>query len=112
MESLLKELIEVIEKNNSFSLMDAINILSVVAAWITIWFLLRERSEQNRPYLQVSFELIRSNLTCVVLRNTGNVPLSVKELQFDREFIEQLPERDRKGLEHNKIDNLIRSYSS
>ena len=107
MESLLKELIEVIEKNNSFSLMDAINILSVVAAWITIWFLLRERSKQNRPYLQVSFELIRSNLTCVVLRNTGNVPLSVKELQFDREFIEQLPERDRKGLEHNKIDNLI-----
>ena len=102
MESLLKELIEVIEKNNSFSLMDAINILSVVAAWITIWFLLRERSEQNRPYLQVSFELIRSNLTCVVLRNTGNVPLSVKELQFDREFIEQLPERDRKGLEEKK----------
>ncbi len=87
--------------------MDAINILSVVAAWITIWFLLRERSEQNRPYLQISFELIRSNLACVVLRNTGNVPLSVKELQFDRGFIEQLPERDKKGLEHNKIDNLI-----
>ena len=107
MESLIKELIEVVEKSNYFSVMDAINILSVVAAWITIWFLLRERSEQNRPYLQVTFELIRSNLTCVVLRNTGNVPLSIKELQFDQEFIEQLPERDRKGLQYNKIDNLI-----
>lgn len=107
MESLIKELIEAVEKSNSFSVMDAINILSVVAAWITIWFLLRERSEQNRPYLQVTFELIRSNLTCVVLRNTGNVPLSIKELQFDQEFIEQLPERDRKGLQYNKIDNLI-----
>ena len=107
MESLIKELIEAVEKSNSFSVMDAINILSVVAAWITIWFLLRERSEQNRPYLQVTFELIRSNLTCVVLRNTGNVPLSIKELQFDQEFIEQLPERDRTGLQYNKIDNLI-----
>ena len=68
--------------------------------------MLKERAESNRPYLQITFELIRSNLTCVVLRNTGTVPLTVNKLHFEEEFINQLPERERKGLNKNNVSNM------
>lgn len=106
MEEILRELIVVIQESNAFSWKDVISMMSVVASWITIWFLLKERAESNRPYLQITFELIRSNLTCVVLRNTGNVPLTINKLHFDEKFINQLPEREREGLKNNKISNM------
>ncbi len=107
MEELLKELVVAIQESNAFSWIDAISIMSVVASWITIWFLLKERAEMNRPYLQITFELIRSNLACVVLRNTGTVPLAVNKLHFEEEFINQLPERECEGLKKNKVNNMI-----
>ena len=61
-EELARELIEAVKSNNSFSWEIMINILALVASWITIVFLLKERSENNRPYVQISFELIRSCL--------------------------------------------------
>lgn len=94
-EELARELINVIKNNNSFSWETALNILALVASWITIAFLLKERSENNRPYAQISFELVRSSLACIVIRNVGTVPLTIKSLSFNDEFIKQINERDR-----------------
>lgn len=59
------------------------------------------------PYLQISFELIKSNLTCLVIRNFGKTPLKLTNiLLYDEEFIKQLPESEQKYL-NNKIDDLI-----
>ena len=62
--------------------------------------------ESKRPYLQITFELVRDNLTCVVLRNVGNIPLEIKKLNLDRDFVNQLPERERFGLVDNKMNNI------
>lgn len=105
MEELLKELISSVNNLNKFSIGDIINIMALVGSWITILFLLLERYEKNRPYLQITFELVRSSLACVVLRNTGNVPLTVKNLHFDDDFVKQLPEHEQKRLLKNK-DNI------
>ena len=72
-EELLQRLVEAVEKLNSAPSEDTIiAFFALVAAWITIAFLLVERHEKNRPYLQISFELVRSTLACIVLRNTGS----------------------------------------
>mgnify|MGYP006990125446 CR=1 FL=1 len=44
-EELAIELIEAVKSSNSFSWEIMINILALVASWITIVFLLKERSE-------------------------------------------------------------------
>lgn len=94
-EELTRELISAVKSSNSFSWEMTINILALMASWITIAFLLKERSENNRPYAQISFELIRSSLACIVIRNVGNVPLSIKSLAFSTDFINQIREGDR-----------------
>lgn len=106
MEELLRELIIAIREMNSFSWKDVVSVMSVFASWITIWFLLKERADNNRPYLQITFELVRSNLTCVVLRNTGTVPLTISKLHFEEDFIKQLPVKEREGLEKNKVNSM------
>lgn len=98
MEELMKELINSIDKLGKFSWNDLISILSLVAAWITIIVLLIDKYNSKRPYLQISFELIRDNLACLAIRNVGNVPLAIRKLKLDPEFIRQLPEEEQKGL--------------
>lgn len=107
MEDLLKELINSVNNLNSFSWNDFINILALIGSWITIVFLLIERREHNRPYLQITFELVRSSLACIVLTNIGNVPLTIRNLKFDEEFIKQLPEAEQKLLKKQKNDIRI-----
>ena len=34
-------------------------------------------------------------MSCIVIRNVGNVPLSIKSLIFSKDFINQISERDR-----------------
>lgn len=81
MEELLERLVIAVEQQNSaFPWDSVISILALIASWVTIFFLLKERSEKNRPYMQISFELVRSTLACIVLRNVGTVPLEVKSL--------------------------------
>ena len=106
MEQLIRELIESVDNLNKFSWSDLISLVSLLGAWITIFFLIKDKIENKRPYLQITFELIRDNLTCVVLRNVGNVPLELKKIEFDEEFVNQLPERERTGLIDNKINNM------
>lgn len=106
MEEILRDLIVVIQKSNALSWKDIINIVAVIIPLITIFFLIRDRIESNRPYLQITFELVRSNLACVVLRNTGAVPLTINKLCFEEEFINQLPKIEREGLNKNKVRNM------
>lgn len=98
-EEMMRELIDVLKQNNNISWETIINIFALVASWITIAFLLLERKEAARPYLQISFELIRGSLACLVFRNVGTTPLTIKMLDFEKEFIQQLPQSDRKHFE-------------
>lgn len=67
------------------------------------FLLLKERSEKNRPYMQISFELVRSTLACIVLRNVGTVPLEVKSLTFNETFTKQLQTKTQERLKE-RID--------
>ena len=71
-EELFERLVVAIEKQSTAFPWDSlISALALIASWITIFLLLKERAEKNRPYMQVSFELIRGSLACIVIRNTG-----------------------------------------
>lgn len=102
-----KEIVDAINKTNNFSIGDFINSLLLVCSIITIIFLLIDKYSKGRPYLQVSIELIRSSLACVVIRNVGEVSLSLKKITFDKEFIEQLPDYAQKYFKDTKINNLL-----
>ena len=79
MEELLERLVIAVEQQNSaFPWDSVISILALIASWVTIFFLLKERSEKNRPYMQISFELVRSTLACIVLRK--NCELTKEEI--------------------------------
>jgi hypothetical protein len=41
-----------------------------------------------------------------VLRNVGTVPFELKQIKFDEDFVNQLPEREKTGLIDNKINNM------
>lgn len=61
-----------------------------VISLVTIIILLIERAEKKRPYLQISFELVKSSLVCLVIRNVGEVPATLKELKFNPDFVKQM----------------------
>lgn len=106
-KDLLLRLIQAIETQNAFPQWDPIiTFLALIASWIAIAFLLIERYEKNRPYLQISFEPVRSTLACIVLRNTGNCALDVKSLVFSDEFIRQLPEAKQEQLREKVRTNI------
>lgn len=96
---LLERIAIALEQQNSIPVWEIlINIIPWAGVLITIAFLLIERIEKQRPYLEISFELVRSTLACLVIRNVGNVPAELKSMKFNSEFIEQ--------LEHGKIQSL------
>ena len=106
-EELLQRLVEAVEKLNSAPSEDTIiAFFALVAAWITIAFLLVERHEKNRPYLQISFELVRSTLACIVLRNTGSCPLEIKSLEFSKNFTQQLSPEVQERLNKKSKTNI------
>ena len=106
MENKIDELIKSIDRLNSFSWGDIISLVALIGSWITIFILLKDKHNENRPYLQVTFELVKSNLTCVVLRNVGKVPLVLTHIHYNEDFINQLDERDRRYLNDNTVNNL------
>ena len=105
---LILRVAEALEKQMAFPQWDTIiQIFSVVAAWITILFLLIERKNKERPYLQVSFELVRSSLACLVIRNVGECPLEVSSIKLSEEFVKQLPQKTQErvaSLEKSEIN--------
>ena len=108
MEELLERLVIAVEQQNSaFPWDSVISILALIASWVTIFFLLKERSEKNRPYMQISFELVRSTLACVVLRNVGTVPLEVKSLTFNENFTKQLQTKTQERLKKQESTSIV-----
>jgi len=94
MEDLMRELINVIrEANGGLDWASIISAICSVVSLIAIIILLKERSEKRRPYLQASFELKRSSLTCIVIRNVGDVPAKLYGIVFSDDFIKQLPDK-------------------
>ena len=75
----------------------SVSAICSVISLITIIILLVERGEKKRPYLQVSFELVRSSLVCLVIRNVGETPAQLKELKFNADFVKQLPPNAQKS---------------
>lgn len=99
--------IRMIDKFLSLPFSDKMAFLSVccsVISLITIIILFIERAEKKRPYLQISFELVKSSLVCLVIRNVGEVPATLRELRFNPDFVKQMSARaqsqakDRTGL--------------
>lgn len=107
MEEAIRELFFAIV-NNISDLSAAISALCSVVSLMTIVILLIERSEKKRPYLQVSFELIRDKQVCLIIRNVGEVPAKLKGVIFNEDFIKQLPENGRRhARDRDKINISI-----
>ena len=100
METAIRELTEAINQMNSgIDWASAISAVCSVVSLIAIVVLLVERKEKQRPYLQISFELVKSSLVCLVIRNVGTTPAKLHEISFNEAFVKQLPA---KATEHSK----------
>lgn len=94
MADLEKTVTNIVEWVNKIEAADWASIISAICSAISliaIVVLLIERCEKKRPYLQISFELIRSSLVCLVIRNVGEVPAVLNEITFNPEFVKQMP---------------------
>lgn len=100
---LLLRLIEAVEKQNNFPWE---TLISFIGLLVTILVLLKELHDKNRPYMQISFELVRSTLACIVLKNTGNTPLEIKSLHFNKDFLKQLPIKKQEQLLKKEKTNI------
>lgn len=67
-----------------------VSIIALIAPLSSWCLVLKERCEKRRRYIQITYENVRSNLACIVLRNTGNIPLEVHGLTFNDSFAKQL----------------------
>ena len=100
MQEAIHELTQEIHQiNTTFDWASAVSAVCSVISLIAIVILLKERKEKQRPYLQISFELVKSSLVCLVIRNVGSTPASLKEIVFNKDFVNQLPQ---KAKEHSK----------
>ena len=100
MQEAIQELTQEIHQiNTTFDWASAVSAVCSVISLIAIVILLKERKEKHRPYLQISFELVKSSLVCLVIRNVGSTPASLKEIVFNKDFVNQLPQ---KAKEHSK----------
>lgn len=100
MENAIRELTEAINRMNSeVDWAACISAACSVISLLAIAVLLVERKEKQRPYLQISFELVKSSLVCLVIRNVGTTPAKLHEISFNEDFVKQLPA---KASEHSK----------
>lgn len=92
MEEALLQLAQAIqENNNQFDWPSTISAICAIISLIAIVILLVERFERKRPYLQASFELLKSSLVCIVIRNIGETPAILRQISLDKNFVQQLP---------------------
>ena len=111
---ILKLAITIINDNLSYfflslnGLFILINIIPWIGVIIPIVVLFIERGETKRPYVEVSFELVRSTMACLVIRNVGMVPAELKSMTFNACFIQQLsPEKAEILKNKNKMNVTI-----
>ena len=107
MEDAIKELASAILKTqNNIDWTAIISAVCSVISLVTIVILLIERIERKRPYLQATFELVKSNLVCIVIRNTGEVTAKLKEICFSENFVKQLPKNGQYNAQNNDHLNI------
>lgn len=100
---LLERIAAALEQQNGIPIWEiVINVIPWIGVLVTIAFLLIEKYERRRPYLEISFELVRSTMTCLVIRNVGDTPAELRSMNFNREFTKQLSEEKRYALEKKK----------
>lgn len=91
MEDLIQQLIIAVENTSKSNGWEIISAICSAVSLVAIAVLLVERNEKKRPYLQITFELVRDNLVCLVLRNVGEVPAVLQGISYGKEFVKQLP---------------------
>lgn len=84
----------------------SISAFCAIVSLIAIFVLVKERMEKQRPYLQVSFELVRSSLVCLAIRNVSDVPAKLKGINFNPSFVEQLPLKARERAKNRNDLNV------
>lgn len=107
MQTAIRELTSAIQQTlGGFDWSSAVSAVCSVVSLVAIVILLKERKEKQRPYLQVSFELVKSNLVCLVIRNVGETPAKLREVKFNPKFVEQLPPGGKKHAEDRSGLNI------
>lgn len=108
MEELFERLVIAVEQQSStFPWSDVIStFLSFAAILVTIILWQKERYDRNCPHMQISFELVRSTLACLTLRNVSEVPIEVRSLVYNDDFTTQLPEKVQKRLKKMSETNI------
>ncbi|MGN1383245.1 MAG: hypothetical protein ACI4W2_10585 [Eubacterium sp.] len=107
-EELLERLVVAIEQQNAGISWDSIiSLFALIASWITITLLLIERHEKKRPYLMISFQLVRSSLATLVFCNTGEVPLEIKSFTINRDFASQLDKTTQKRISKMSTTSIV-----
>lgn len=100
---LLERIATALEEQNGIPKWDLIiNVIPWIGVLVTIVFWLIDRHEKRRPYLEISFELVRSTMACLVIRNVGDTPAELKSMTFNQDFTEQLSQEKSKALEKKK----------
>ena len=108
-EKLIQELIDAVNRNAQISGWEILTSICSVISLVAIVILLIERKEKKRPYLQITFELIRDNLVCLVLRNVGETPAILRKISFSERFVKQLPSGGQTHL-RNRDDLSLTLY--
>ena len=108
MEELFVRLVIAVEQQSfSFPWSDVMStFLSFAAILVTIILWQKERYDRNCPHMQISFELVRSTLACLTLRNVSEVPIEVRSLVYNADFTTQLPEKVQKRLKKMSETNI------
>lgn len=109
MENLIQELIDAVNRNAQVGGWEILTSICSVISLVAIVILLIERKEKKRPYLQITFELIRDNLVCLVLRNVGETPAILRKISFSKRFVKQLPSGGQTHL-RNRDDLSLTLY--
>lgn len=107
----LERIANALEQQNGIPIWEIlINIIPWIGVIIPIVVLFIERGETKRPYVEVSFELVRSTMACLVIRNVGRVPAELKSMTFNDCFIQQLtPEKAEILKNKNKMNVTSRN---
>lgn len=108
MEKLFERLVIAVEQQSfTFPWSDVMStFLSFAAILVTIILWQKERYDRNCPHMQISFELVRSTLACLTLRNVSEVPIEVRSLVYNADFTTQLPEKVQKRLKKMSETNI------
>ena len=84
-----------------------VSIIALIAPLSSWCLVLKERCEKRRRYIQITYENVRSNLACIVLRNTGNIPLEVHGLTLNDSFTNQLTPKIQDRLKRIQLSSFM-----